>query len=83
MTAIEQLAAYQSHHRIEIDPSGDWTTCQTDGLRVHMIRDNTWRHDASQIDRLVTAAAAERYQSEVDGDGLSEWKRAAEIAGVR
>lgn len=77
-TPSERLAAYRSRHRIEIDASGDWTTCATDGLKVYAVRGRQWRHDQDQIERLAREAYA--YTSEVDGDGLAEAKRASEIA---
>lgn len=59
-TPAEQLRLYRTRHRIEIDPSGDWTTCETDGLRVYTVRGHRWQHDAAQIKRLEIAAYSEQ-----------------------
>lgn len=59
MTATERLRRYRSHHRIEIDNSGDWSTCDTDGLPVYQVLTRRWQHDMTAVKRLEKLAAAE------------------------
>lgn len=59
VSAAERLRLYRSRHRIEIDASGDWTTCETDGIKVYAVRGRQWRHDQDQITKLERDAYAE------------------------
>ena len=58
-TATERLRRYRSRHRIEVDHSSEWDRCDTDGVRVHMNLNRTWRHDPDELLRLQREAAIE------------------------
>ena len=60
LTAASQLAAYRSNHVIELQQHGGEWRCAVDGLRVlplrvHLGDPRRWRHDPSQIERLLKA----------------------------
>lgn len=58
-SATERLAAYRSHHRIEVDRSSEWNRCDTDSVRVHLTLNRRWYHDPSELRRLEQEAARE------------------------
>jgi hypothetical protein len=59
MTATERLAAYRSHHRIEVDRSSEWDRCDTDGIRVYQVLTRRWQHDPNEIKKLEEQARVE------------------------
>jgi hypothetical protein len=58
MNATEQLRRYREHGRIiaERDADSNAFTCAFDGIRLWPKVGGGWRHDLSQIDRLVKEA---------------------------
>ena len=57
--AAERLAAYRSHHRIEVDRSPDWNRCDVCHVRVYQVVTRRWQHDPDELLRLQREAAIE------------------------
>ena len=82
-TATERLAAYRTHHRIEVDRSRDpyIDRCDTDGIRVYQVLTRKWQHDPDELRRLEQDAAREDLdRGIVSFPSPEEIDRAAQIA---
>lgn len=60
------LVAYRSRHTVK--PVRDWddsfkyytTVCERDGIRVHVQRNGTYRHDATEVKQLAAFERGEK-----------------------
>lgn len=55
--AAERLAAFRTHHRIEVDHSPDWNRCDTCGIRVYQVVTRRWQHDMNEVRQLEQEVA--------------------------
>jgi hypothetical protein len=55
--AAERLAAFRTHHRIEVDHSPDWNRCDTCGIRVYQVVTRRWQHDMNEVRQLEREVA--------------------------
>ncbi len=65
-TTPPALTAYRTRHTVK--PVRDWqddfrtfvNVCERDGIRVHPLRNGTYRHDASEVAQLAAFERGER-----------------------